>query len=238
MILKKKNEFGVRIEHSCFVKSFYNSKFSLLAGRYFMYPLPLFSKLINLLHIYRLWIFAFNHYFLVGFELWGLGLNIFLANKRTKLGKKYKDKRKKKKLSTFNQITIHLKNRYKLVKKKFFIKKSFFFFFKASSVLAKFKTFINNYRFNLAHFRQKYSFKMGLSHRVGFFEPLFMRLLEQRKLSDFRRKRFLFLSNDIASLKQWSLIIRHLKGLNIYKFRGMKFMREDIDLKIGKVGRL
>jgi hypothetical protein len=32
--------------------------------------------------------------------------------------------------------------------------------------------------------------------------------------------------------------MRYLKGINVYKFRGMKFLREDIELKIGKIGRV
>lgn len=220
-----------------FFKTFYYSSFFFLNSTILNLPLTKFSLISNLLRIISAWSFFFNNFFIIGFELWGLGLNYFLINRHTKFGKRYKDKKKKKKLTAFNQISINLINRLKLLQKDENFCKKNFHLLQNEWPGSKFNFLQNGFQYNVVRLRRKFSFKVGLSHRIGLFEPFFLRVLDQHKLSDFRRKRFLLIATERIPLKNLSLFLRYFKGLNEYKFRGMKFMREDITIKVGKVGR-
>lgn len=81
-------------------------------------------------------------------------------------------------------------------------------------------------------------FKLGFSHRVFFVEPYNLRIVWQHRLSDFRRRKFFMISNDLMVLRTLAYILKHLQTLNLYKFRGFKFINENVSIKTGKVNRV
>lgn len=81
-------------------------------------------------------------------------------------------------------------------------------------------------------------FKIGLSHKFCFFEDLGFKFILRKNLSDFRRRIFVAISVLIEPLFYYCTILRKAKGINVYKYRGLKYSSETIKLKIGKAVRL
>jgi len=81
-------------------------------------------------------------------------------------------------------------------------------------------------------------FKVGFSHRIFLVEPYNLRIVWQHRLSDFRRRKFFAISNDLVLLRSVGYILRHLQSLNLYKFRGFKFSNEKVAIKTGKSNRV
>lgn len=73
-------------------------------------------------------------------------------------------------------------------------------------------------------------FNVGLSHGIIFFlRKNFQCQIEQKK-----KTKFLLFCNDFQALKNFSVYLKKIKPLNVYKGSGVKFENELIKLKIGK----
>lgn len=81
-------------------------------------------------------------------------------------------------------------------------------------------------------------FKIGLSHALCLFELPGFRFIYQKKSSDFRRRIFFAICNEIKPLIMYSMLLRNAKGINVYKYRGIKYSSETVKMKIGKAVRL
>ena len=84
------------------------------------------------------------------------------------------------------------------------------------------------------HRSRTFIFRIGLSHKILIKEPFDLRFLKLKRRCDFRRRRFYFISNNTNLLRHLTLFLRYIKALNFYKFRGFKFQKEDIKIRIGK----
>lgn len=84
------------------------------------------------------------------------------------------------------------------------------------------------------HRSRTFIFRIGLSHKILIKEPFDLRFLKLKRRCDFRRRRFYFISNNMNLLRHLTLFLRYIKALNFYKFRGFKFQKEEIKIRIGK----